>query len=187
MRAEVARLSPGDARGYDKFLKDSEARYWFGFEDLGRRSMHKFIDLLKVLPKFAWFRADKSVYAHAASRVKDERLRMALSFHPLFIGGDPFNVTSMYILVCHLEKECGAHYAMGGVAAIAAAMGRVIEAQGGTLRLHAEVDEIPVENGRAAGVKLAGGDPALAQPHKGRSDALLSVLAQLEARDRGLA
>src|SRR6056297_1625937 len=37
MRAEVARLSPGDLPGYDRFLKDSEARYWFGFEDLGRR------------------------------------------------------------------------------------------------------------------------------------------------------
>jgi phytoene desaturase len=47
--------------------------------------------------------------------VKDERLRMALSFHPLFIGGDPFHVTSMYILVSHLEKEFGVHYAMGGV------------------------------------------------------------------------
>jgi phytoene desaturase len=157
MRAEVARLSPGDAKGYDKFLKDSEARYWFGFEDLGRRSMHRLIDLIKVLPKFAWYRADKSVYAHAASRVKDERLRMALSFHPLFIGGDPFHVTSMYILVSHLEKQFGVHYAMGGVAAIAAAMGRVIEGQGGTLRLHAEVDEVLVENGRACGVRLANG------------------------------
>jgi len=31
MRAEVARLSPADLPGYDKFLKDSERRYWFGF------------------------------------------------------------------------------------------------------------------------------------------------------------
>lgn len=158
MRSEVARLSPGDSKGYEKFLKDSEARYLFGFEDLGRRSMHKLWDLVKVLPTFAWLRADRSVYAHAASRVKDERLRMALSFHPLFIGGDPFHVTSMYILVSHLEKEYGVHYAMGGVAAIAAAMGRVIEDQGGALKMNAEVDEIVVENGRATGVRLVGGE-----------------------------
>ena len=66
MRAEVSRLSPGDLAGYDRFVKDSEARYWFGFEDLGRRSMHRLGDLIKVLPKFAWLRADRSVYAHAA-------------------------------------------------------------------------------------------------------------------------
>ncbi|MFP7672399.1 phytoene desaturase [Marivita sp. S0852] len=158
MRAEVARLSPGDVAGYDKFLQDSEERYWFGFEDLGRRSMHRLMDLIRVLPKFAMLRADRSVYAHAAKRVKDERLRMALSFHPLFIGGDPFNVTSMYILVSHLEKEFGVHYAMGGVAAIAENMAEIIKEQGGTVRMETEVDEILVKNGHARGVKLKSGD-----------------------------
>ncbi|HMB12594.1 MAG TPA: phytoene desaturase, partial [Roseovarius sp.] len=158
MRAEVARLSPGDLKGYDAFVRDSEARYWFGFEDLGRRSMHRLMDLIKVLPKFAWLRADRSVYAHAARRVKDERLRMALSFHPLFIGGDPFNVTSMYTLVSHLEKEFGVHYAMGGVDAIARAMGRVVEDQGGMVRQGTEVDEILLKEGRARGVRLASGE-----------------------------
>ncbi|PRY76151.1 phytoene desaturase [Marivita geojedonensis] len=158
MREEVRRLSPGDVAGYDRFLQDSEERYWFGFEDLGRRSMHKLGDLIRVLPRFAMLRADRSVYAHAAKRVKDERLRMALSFHPLFIGGDPFNVTSMYILVSHLEKEFGVHYAMGGVAAIAKNMAKIIGEQGGTLRMQTEVDEILVKNGRARGVKLRSGD-----------------------------
>jgi len=157
MRAEVTRLSPGDAAGYDRFLADSEARYAFGFEDMGRRSMHRFTDLLKVLPRFAMLRADRSVYAHACRRVRDPRLRMALSFHPLFIGGDPLHVTSMYILVSYLEKQFGVHYAMGGVAAIAEAMGRVIEGQGGSLQLSTEVDEILVKGGRARGVRLADG------------------------------
>ena len=158
MRAEVARLSPGDLAGYDRFVRDSEARYWFGFEDLGRRPMHRLVDLIKVLPKFAWLRADRSVAAHAARRVKDARLRMALSFHPLFIGGDPFNVTSMYALVSHLEAEFGVHYAIGGVDAIARAMVRVIEAQGGLIRQNAEVDEIVIKDGRAQAVRLTGGE-----------------------------
>jgi len=157
MRAEVARLSPADVAGYEAFLKDSEKRYTFGFENLGRRPMNRFWDLIKVLPTFALLRADRSVYAHAARRVRDERLRMALSFHPLFIGGDPFHVTSMYILVSHLEKEYGVHYAMGGVAAIAEAMGRVIEDQGGRLMLGAEADEILLKDGRAQGVRLTDG------------------------------
>ena len=158
MRAEVARLSPGDLKGYDRFLKDSRARYDFGFEDLGKRPMNKLLDLIKVLPTFGMLRADRSVHAHAARRVKDPRLRMALSFHPLFIGGDPFRVTSMYILVSHLEKEFGVHYAMGGVAAIAKAMADVVTDQGGIVRQNSEVDEILVRDKRAVGVKLTGGD-----------------------------
>ncbi|WP_415400664.1 phytoene desaturase [Tateyamaria sp. SN3-11] len=157
MRAEVAKIEPRDVRGFDAFLRDSSKRYWFGFEDLGRRSMHKLWDLVQVLPTFARLRADRSVYAHAAKRFRNEKLRMAFSFHPLFIGGDPTHVTSMYILVSYLEKEFGVHYAMGGLAHMARCMGDVIEDQGGTLLMDTEVDEIVVERGRARGVRLASG------------------------------
>ncbi len=156
-RAEVARMSPGDLPGYDRFIKESEARYWFGYEDLGRRPMNRLMDLIQVLPTFARMRADRSVYAHAAGRVKDERLRFALSFHPLFIGGDPFHVTSMYILVNHLEAAFGVHYAMGGVAALAEAMARVVQDQGGRVEYGAEADEVLVQGGRARGVRLTDG------------------------------
>jgi phytoene desaturase len=171
MKAEVSRLSPGDLNGYLRFLKDAEARYWFGYEDLGRRPMHRLIDLIKVLPKFAMMRADKSVYAHAAARVRDPRLRFALSFHPLFIGGDPFHVTSMYALVSHLEKAFGVHYAMGGVQAIAEAMARVICDQGGQVVQGAEVDEILVRQGRAAGVRLLDGSVHTAEVVVSNADA----------------
>ena len=157
MAAEVFRLSPRDLAGYRKFLNDSEDRYWFGYEDLGRRPMSELWELIKVLPRFVWLRADRSVYAHAARRVRDPRLRFALSFHPLFIGGDPFRVTSMYILVSHLEKAFGVHYAMGGVQAIAKAMAQVVRDQGGQVKFGVEVDEITVENGRASGVRLTDG------------------------------
>ncbi|WP_436399662.1 phytoene desaturase [Roseobacter sp. S98] len=157
MREEVARLSPSDVPGFERFLEDSARRYWFGFEDLGRRSMHQLWELIKVLPTFARLRADRSVYAHAASRVKDEKLRMALSFHPLFIGGDPLHVTSMYILVAYLEKEFGVHYAMGGLAGMAQAMANVIEGQGGTLLMDTEVDEIVLRDGAVSGVRLSSG------------------------------
>ena len=131
MEAEVTRLSPRDLRGYRRFLADAEARYRVGFEDLGRRSMGRLAETVKVLPTFARLRADRSIHAHACARVRDPRLRMALSFHPLFIGGDPLHVTSIYALVSHLEMRFGVHYAIGGVQAIADAMVGVIRAQGG--------------------------------------------------------
>jgi phytoene desaturase len=158
MIAEVRRLFPKDEAGYRRFLKDSEERYVFGFEGLGRRPMNKLMDLVREIPGFVRLRADRSVYGHAKARVRDPRLRMALSFHPLFIGGDPTHVTSMYILVSHLEKEFGVHYAMGGVQAMADAMVRVIEDQGGTVLQGVEVDEILTRNGAAAGVRTTEGE-----------------------------
>lgn len=149
---QIARLNPNDLMGYTKFLKDSAKRYEFGWNVLGRRPMAKLWHLIRVLHRFVWLRADRSVYAHVAKRFEDERLRMAFSFHPLFIGGDPFRVTSMYTLVSHLEKKFGVHYAMGGTSAIAKAMAGVIEADGGSVMLNTEVGEIIVENNRVRGV-----------------------------------
>ena len=157
MRQEVRRLFPEDLEGYDKLMRDSKERYEFAFsssERIGRQPMQRLWDTLKVIPKFAWLRADKSVYANVATFVKDERLRMALSFHPLFVGGDPFRVTSMWGLVCHLEKTFGVHYAVGGTGAIAKAMAKIIEDQGGRILLNTTVDEILVKDNRVKGVCL---------------------------------
>ncbi len=163
MAAEVARLSPGDVKGYRRFLRDSHARYKLGFEGMVAEPMNRLWATVKVLPQFARLRADRSILGLAKVRVKDDRLRMALSFHPLFIGGDPSNVTSIYALVSYLEKEFGVHYAMGGVQAIADAMADVIRAQGGTIRLGEQVDRIAIADGAAQGVTLTGGR-ALAAP-----------------------
>jgi phytoene desaturase len=158
MVEEVRRLSPGDVKGYLRFLKDSHRRYVVGYEGMVAEPMHRLWDTIKVLPEFARLRADRSILGHAKARVRDPRLRMALSFHPLFIGGDPSHVTSMYALVSHLEKEYGVHYAVGGVQAIADAMARVVEGQGGRLRLGVEADEILVNGGAAEGVRLVSGE-----------------------------
>lgn len=157
MLAEVTRNFPKDLKGYCKFLEDCEKRYVFGFEGLGRRPMNKIWDLLKEIPGFIRLRADRSVYAHVSARVKDPKFRMALSFHPLFIGGDPRNVTSMYILVSHLEKAFGVHYVKGGVQALADAMANVIKEQGGQVLLNSNVENITLNNQKADGVTLENG------------------------------
>ncbi len=158
MRQEVTRLSPKDLAGYEAFLRDSHRRYVVGFEGMVAKPMHKAWETIKVLPEFARLRADRSILGLAKRRVKDPRLQMALSFHPLFIGGDPMNVTSMYALVSHLEATFGVHYAIGGVQAIADAMAKVVRSQGGTIRLNETVNNIDVQDKAAKGVQLETGE-----------------------------
>ena len=184
VKEEIRRLCPADVTGYEKFLKDAETRYWFGFENLGRRPMNELWELIKVLPRFAWLRADRSVAGHAAKRFRDPRLQMAFSFHPLFIGGDPFRVTSMYALVSHLEKAFGVHYAMGGVAAIARAMADVVRDQGGTVRMGVEVDEILLSGNSATGVRLTDGEVIAADITVSNADAGHTYERLLRKHDR---
>ena len=158
MRAEVARLSPGDVAGYERFMAASEAIFRVGFERLGAVPFTHWTSMAKVLPDLAALGSWRSVHGLVAKHVRNEKLRTVLSFHPLLVGGNPFSATSVYALIAFLERRWGVHFAMGGTGALVQGMARLIRGQGGTIRCRAEVRQIAVAGGRALGVDLAGGE-----------------------------
>ncbi len=158
MRAEVARFNPDDVEGYERFMKDSKANYIVGFEKLGAKPFHRIWDMIKFVPWLAARRADRSVYSHVAKYIKNEKLRIALSFHPLFVGGNPMRVTSIYSLIAYMEREFGVHYAWGGTGALVKGMVDLINGQGGQVRCNAPVEKLMIENGTAQGVVLENGE-----------------------------
>ncbi len=162
MRAEIAGLSPGDVAGYEKFLKESEDIFKIGFVKLADTPFNHLTDMLKVLPAMARLGAWRSVWRHVSQYVKEPKLRVGLSFHPLFIGGNPLHVTCIYSLIAYLEREWGVHFAMGGTHSLVRGLVGLIEGQGNRIRYDAEVAEITVGNGRATGVRLADGEPVAA-------------------------
>ena len=94
----------------------------------------------------------RSVYSKVCQYFENEKLRVAFSFHPLLIGGNPFSTTAYYCLISHLERMHGVHFAMGGTGAIVNALARLASRVGATFRYEAEVERINVEEGRATGV-----------------------------------
>ncbi|MGL4444770.1 MAG: phytoene desaturase [Alsobacter sp.] len=158
MREEVRRLNPGDLDGYARFLEVSKEIYGFAFETLGQIPFNTLGTMAKAIPGFVRHRADRSVHALVQRYIKDPRLRIAFSFHPLFIGGNPFRVTSMYALVSYLERRFGVHFAMGGTHKLVEGLVSLIEGQGNTVRCDTEVARIDVTEGRATGVTLSSGE-----------------------------
>ncbi len=181
MRAEIMRLSPGDLPGYERFMSETEAIYNFAFEDLGQRHFSNFSEMLTALPGFIKHRADCTIYQYAAKHFKDERLRIAFSFHPLFIGGSPLRVTKLYALVSFLERKHGVHFAMGGTGAIVSAMVKLLERVGGRLRLNTGVKEIITADGAAKGVVLESGERLDADIVVSNADALTTYSRLLPA------
>ena len=99
----------------------------------------------------------RSVYGLVSQFLRDERLRTIFSFHPLLIGGNPFNATAIYCLIAYLEQKHGVHFAMGGTGSLVTGIVDLIKGQGGEIRCNAEVDSIVVIDGAAKGVKLKSG------------------------------
>lgn len=158
MRAEVARLSPDDVAGFDKFVAEADLCYQLGFEALGCKAFDSIFDLLAALPSMARMRAWRTMHGLVASYFKHPKLRMAMSLQTLLIGGNPFSVTGVYSLINALERRYGVYSAMGGTGAIVQGMVNLLQARGVPLRCNAEVKRIMVEDGRATGVQLATGE-----------------------------
>ncbi len=163
MRSEVARLSPGDVEGYESFMRHSAEVCRVGFEELGHVPFNTAWDMARLAPSLARLQGHRSVHGVVKRYVKDERLRVALSFHPLLIGGNPFSATSIYALIAHLERHWGVHYAIGGTGRLVEGLVGLIEGQGGAVLLNAEVAAIVLDERRAAGVRLVTGETIRAE------------------------
>jgi phytoene desaturase len=163
MRAQVAKFNPADLAGYERFFTESQRIYKFAFEWLGQIPFDKLSTMAAAVPGFVRNRADRSVHALIAKYLSDPKLRIAFSFHPLFIGGNPFSVTAMYALVSYLERRFGVHFPMGGTGALVKGLVNLIEGQGSRVICHAGVDRILVNEGKAVGVKLTDGREVMAK------------------------
>lgn len=158
MRAEVARIAPEDVAGFDRHIAASGSIYDVAFAELADRPFHRFGTMMRAIPDMVRLQGYRSVFGKVASHFKNHKMRVAFSFHPLLIGGNPLSTTAYYCLIAHLEKLHGVHYATGGTGAIVRALADLIARQGGAMRMNSEVAEILTGHGAVSGVRLASGE-----------------------------
>ncbi len=158
MRDEVAKFEPGDVEGYERFVAMSREIFGVGFERLAHVPFGRFTDMARIVPAMVRLKSYRSVYGLVSSFVRDERLRQILSFHPLLVGGNPFDTTSIYTLIAFLERKWGVHYPIGGTGALVDGLVRLIRGMGGEVRCNAGVRRIRVEGRRATGLVLEDGE-----------------------------
>jgi len=160
---EIRRFNPDDIAGYEKFFAETEKVFAAGMS-LVDQPFGSVGSMLKVAPKLAMLQAQRSVAAFVFKYIKDPRLQQVFSFHPLLIGGNPFQASCLYTLVHTLEQKWGVHFVMGGTGALVRGLVDAFTNIGGTVRLNAEVAEVAVDptSRRTTGVVLANGDRMVA-------------------------
>lgn len=157
--ANIERWNPADKEGYRRFLESTQPIFQKGFLELADKPFTHLTDMLKVAPDLVRLRSYLSVYQYVSRFIQNDFLRQVFSFHPLLIGGNPFDSSSIYAMIHYLEREWGVYFALGGTSALVTALVRLFEELGGTLVLNAEVDQILVDEGRrqVRGVRLKDG------------------------------
>lgn len=154
--AQIAAFNPADVDGYRKLAALSERIFDVGYTQLSDAPFGELRDMVRVLPAMLRLGNHRSVYAEVARHIQDERLRQVFSFEPLLVGGNPFRVTSIYLLIHWLERKWGVWFAKGGTTAIVHALVRLLDELGVEIRLNTPVERIEVRGGRVVGVHAGG-------------------------------
>ena len=157
LRAEIAKLDPADIAGYDAFLQYSAGVYEEGYVKLGTVPFLDFKSMMKAAPALAKHGAWRSVYDVVSKYIRNEKLREALSFHTLLVGGNPMKTSSIYALIHKLEKDGGVWWTRGGTNRLIAGMVRHFERLGGTMRVGDAVAKVETTGNRATGVVTESG------------------------------
>ena len=157
LREEIGKLDPEDIAGYYRFLDYAAGVYEEGYVKLGHVPFLDFKSMLKAAPALAKKQAYRSVYSMVSSFVKNEKLREALSFHTLLVGGNPMKTSAIYALIHKLEKDGGVWWAKGGTNRLIAAMVTHFERLGGTMRVGDGVKHVHTLGNRITGVETESG------------------------------
>lgn len=155
---EIAKFNPLDQRGYLQLLEKSRQLYDTGFTKLSAEPFSSLTDMIRILPDLARLRGDRTVYDLVCRHLRDPSLRMFFSIQPLLVGGNPFDTSCLYSLIHYLERQWGVWFPRGGTGALVDALLALGQRHGVQFRHAATVEEILIRQGRAAGVRLAGGE-----------------------------
>lgn len=154
---QIDNWNPADKEGYLRFIATTKAIFEKGFLELSDKPFLHVTDMLKIAPDLIRLQSYQSVYQYISQFIKNDFLRQVFSFHPLLVGGNPFDTTSIYTLIHYLEREWGVHYALGGTGSIVQGLGKLFEELGGKINLNSDVAEILIEGRKAAGIRLSDG------------------------------
>jgi phytoene desaturase len=181
---EIARFEPRDVAGYRAFLEATRRIYERAFAELAGEPFLQLRDFLAVVPELVRLGAQRSVYAFVSRYFRHPQLRMVFSFHPLFIGGNPFRASAIYSIVPYLERLGGVHFVMGGMYALVEAMARLFTDLGGELRCGQAVERLLLKEGRVCGALLADGTRLEAEAVVANSDVATTYLHLLPPEQR---
>jgi phytoene desaturase len=158
MRAEIARVFPGEEHGYSRFVAAEHDRFTRLFPCLQKdySCLTSFLrwPLLRALPHLD---IGRSVHDVLGRYFRDERLKLAFTFQAKYLGMSPWNCPGLFTMLSFIEHAFGVYHVRGGLNAISTAMASVAAEHGATVRLNTPVERVILRDGIARGVRLKDG------------------------------
>ncbi|MEM7698668.1 MAG: phytoene desaturase family protein, partial [Verrucomicrobiota bacterium] len=159
MSAALEKAFPGSSEGYRRFMDDHSTKLREIYPVL-QRPYGKISSYLspRLLKAAKYIMPGKSVIDVLGSYFDDPRLQLAFTFQAKYLGMSPWKCPALFSILAFTEYQFGIYHTQGGLCQISHAMAKVIEEEGGEIRLGAEVEEILHTGRRMTGVRLKSGE-----------------------------
>ncbi len=155
--AQLARIAPDDLAGYEEFTAWCAMSRGDGWQRLAEQPQGKPLAVFEAIPALFRHQGWRSVAGLAASMVKSDKLREALSFSVLEAGANPYSCGALTLLG-QLPPAIGpAWWPQGGMGQLVEALTRRFAKLGGELRLHDPVVRLHTVGNRVTEVECASG------------------------------
>lgn len=158
MEAEIARISPGDAGGFLRFIKDNRSKLE-SFTPILESPFDKLTDLLRpeVLKSAPLLRPWRSLHSEVGRYFKDPRLQLAFTFQGKYLGMSPFQCPSLFSILAFLEYEHGVHHPIGGCGQVSQRMSEIVGELGGEVHLNEPIEKLGFDGRRVTSVTTSKG------------------------------
>jgi len=158
MLDQIRTFNPADVDGYLRLADHARRIFDIGYAQLAHVPFDRLQDMMRVVPDMMKLENYRSVYSLVSKYLQDERLRQVFTFQPLLVGGNPFNTSSIYLLIHWLERKWGVHFAKGGTTAIIDALARLLAELDVDVQTNAPVADIEVDGRKVRAVRTERGE-----------------------------
>jgi phytoene desaturase len=173
-RAFDGAFGPGTGADWDRLLERAQAIWLATRTPFLEQPLAGTADLLRLatrtrdLRTVAPWRTLRGLGTHY---LRDPRQRMVLDRYATYSGSDPRRAPAAMAVIPYVEQTFGSWYVRGGFRRLAMALlDRAVE-RGVTVRTGADVSEVLIDGGRAAGVRLSSGERLAADVVVANADA----------------
>lgn len=163
MKKELTRVFPGDAEGFDRFLKKEEKRFKKLMPCLQKdySYWHRFLRwvFIRAIPSFS---LGSSLYGVLNRYFKHPNCVLSFTFQSKYLGMNPWNCPGAFGMIPYVEHSMGIYHVEGGLSEISTQMARVVKEKGGKISYGSAVKQVLFDGNKATGVLLSDGRNVMA-------------------------
>ncbi|MFM9903819.1 MAG: phytoene desaturase family protein [Pyrinomonadaceae bacterium] len=142
------------------YLKQSEYQYDVATQHFMFKNYDSIFDFFnkRVMTEGQKLSVFSTMHRFVSKFFKSKKLQQVMEYTMVFLGTSPYEAPALYNLMSHMDFNQGVFYPQGGFYTLIDALANIAERNGAVLRVNSPVDRILVENGRATGVRVEGGE-----------------------------